>query len=180
MKNLIYAVCVTQAFAANIPKFTKQEWDSVTQDQQWVGSPMDEHGEAKEVNSIHAALTSKSDDPFWSPGLSSAELTSYFGGEARPLTPLKEKTDPLSPIKEEEAVSQQEQEQEQEKSKKEVKARLFVCDICGSRYVRSEHRDRHVRSVHRGQKPFACSVCGKAFSRSDNCAVHVRDVHKAR
>lgn len=52
------------------------------------------------------------------------------------------------------------------------------CDICGKRFARHEHVNRHIRSVHTKERPFECSICGNRFSRNDNLSQHLK-VHDA-
>ncbi|GAA5906167.1 C2H2-type zinc finger protein [Sporobolomyces salmoneus] len=62
------------------------------------------------------------------------------------------------------------------------KKKTFVCKVkdCGKVFKRGEHLQRHVRSIHTGEKPFQCQWpgCGKYFSRHDNLNQHLR-VHKS-
>ena len=55
--------------------------------------------------------------------------------------------------------------------------RKYVCHVCGHRFDRETHVERHVRSIHTKEKPFVCKVCGWGFTRRDNFGVHVRDIH---
>ncbi|KAK6826916.1 hypothetical protein RU639_004424 [Aspergillus parasiticus] len=50
------------------------------------------------------------------------------------------------------------------------------CNVCGKRYTKREHLQRHER-IHSGDKPFTCSVCGRCFARQDVLNRHAR-VHQ--
>ncbi|EJD45282.1 hypothetical protein AURDEDRAFT_64569, partial [Auricularia subglabra TFB-10046 SS5] len=47
----------------------------------------------------------------------------------------------------------------------------FVCDICGTAFIRKHDRMRHRRS-HTNERPFPCHGCGKAFRRADARSRH--------
>ncbi|OJD37588.1 amidohydrolase 2 [Diplodia corticola] len=51
------------------------------------------------------------------------------------------------------------------------------CQYCQRIFSRIEHRVRHEKTTHMGEKPFQCQHCSKAFSRSDNFHQHLRTVH---
>ncbi|KAL1624011.1 hypothetical protein SLS56_007993 [Neofusicoccum ribis] len=51
------------------------------------------------------------------------------------------------------------------------------CQYCQRIFSRIEHRVRHEKTTHMGEKPFQCQYCSKAFSRSDNFHQHLRTVH---
>ncbi|GAA6009383.1 hypothetical protein JCM11491_004301 [Sporobolomyces phaffii] len=59
--------------------------------------------------------------------------------------------------------------------------KVWLCKVkdCGRVFKRGEHLQRHVRSIHTGEKPFQCqwTGCGKYFSRHDNLNQHLR-VHR--
>ncbi|KAJ5875287.1 uncharacterized protein N7473_012634 [Penicillium subrubescens] len=50
------------------------------------------------------------------------------------------------------------------------------CNVCGKRYTKREHLQRHER-IHSGDKPFTCPVCGRCFARQDVLNRHAR-VHR--
>ncbi|KAB2577372.1 Decarboxylase orsB [Lasiodiplodia hormozganensis] len=53
------------------------------------------------------------------------------------------------------------------------------CQYCQRIFSRIEHRVRHEKTTHMGEKPFQCQYCSKAFSRSDNFHQHLRTVHSS-
>lgn len=53
---------------------------------------------------------------------------------------------------------------------------ILSCSICGNKYSKKEHYERHVR-VHTREKPFACPQCTAAFSRRDTLRRHLRSLH---
>ncbi|KAI9476385.1 MAG: hypothetical protein EXX96DRAFT_527640 [Benjaminiella poitrasii] len=59
------------------------------------------------------------------------------------------------------------------------KARLkeFGCTICEKRFDRRHDRDRHLATVHRGERSFVCSDCKTHFSRRDALNRHLIQRH---
>ena len=55
--------------------------------------------------------------------------------------------------------------------------KLFECKTCGKAFGQKADHTRHVQTVHLGEKPFKCKTCGKAFGRKDEHTRHVRTVH---
>jgi uncharacterized C2H2 Zn-finger protein len=55
--------------------------------------------------------------------------------------------------------------------------RSFECHHCGRVFVRREHRQRHIETMHQGAKDFKCELCMRVFSRKDNMMQHVRNKH---
>ncbi|KAK7543602.1 hypothetical protein IWX92DRAFT_380307 [Phyllosticta citricarpa] len=51
------------------------------------------------------------------------------------------------------------------------------CQFCDRVFSRVEHKVRHEKTTHMGERPHKCSHCSKAFSRSDNLLQHYRTVH---
>ncbi|KAK8166749.1 hypothetical protein IWX90DRAFT_365225, partial [Phyllosticta citrichinensis] len=51
------------------------------------------------------------------------------------------------------------------------------CQFCDRVFSRVEHKVRHEKTTHMGERPHKCSNCSKAFSRSDNLLQHYRTVH---
>ncbi|XP_077485907.1 uncharacterized protein LOC144096977 [Amblyomma americanum] len=48
-----------------------------------------------------------------------------------------------------------------------------LCHICGEKFSRPSHRDRHLRSKsHKNEKPFACPFCGASFNAAWNMRRH--------
>ena len=58
--------------------------------------------------------------------------------------------------------------------------RVHACDQCDEAFIKKEHLNRHLRSVHDKKKPFPCSICGKGFARADNCRAHEKIHNKNR
>lgn len=56
--------------------------------------------------------------------------------------------------------------------------RVHACDQCDEAFIKKEHLNRHLRSVHEKKKPFPCSICGKGFARADNCRAHEKNHNK--
>lgn len=50
----------------------------------------------------------------------------------------------------------------------------YRCPDCNAGFARNEHLKRHIKSVHKKERPFVCSVCGRAFSRTDNMTAHLK------
>ncbi|KUI56779.1 Zinc finger protein MSN4 [Cytospora mali] len=53
-------------------------------------------------------------------------------------------------------------------------ARPFSCGKCGKGFLRNEHLQRHIDTVHEKVVGAQCSACGKKFSRRDNGLAHLR------
>lgn len=53
-----------------------------------------------------------------------------------------------------------------------LKNKPFPCPICGKRFGRFSHVQRH-QSVHTGDKPFQCDVCQERFTRIENRERHM-------
>ena len=58
------------------------------------------------------------------------------------------------------------------------RSREFGCGECGRRFSLSGHLNRHVRTVHKGEKPFSCDFCGQRFGLTQHLDVHMRTVHE--
>lgn len=54
----------------------------------------------------------------------------------------------------------------------DLKKKQFPCSICGKRFGRLSHVQRH-QSVHTGEKPYQCDVCQERFTRLENRARHM-------
>lgn len=44
----------------------------------------------------------------------------------------------------------------------------FDCELCNNRFFRKHHLERHIQSIHEGQRPWMCEVCGFAFHQKPN------------
>ncbi|RDW74283.1 transcription factor domain-containing protein [Aspergillus mulundensis] len=49
----------------------------------------------------------------------------------------------------------------------------WQCDLCLTRFTRSEHLRRHVRS-HENKRPYECNLCQRSFTRRDAKTRHVK------
>lgn len=54
---------------------------------------------------------------------------------------------------------------------KSGKAESYVCDVCGAKFTRPDHLERHYRA-HTKQRPFICPLCLKGFARRDLMTRH--------
>ena len=52
--------------------------------------------------------------------------------------------------------------------------RPFVCEQCGSSFVRRSEMALHNRIVHTGERPYQCAYCPKNFQRRDLMRKHER------
>ncbi|ORZ20316.1 hypothetical protein BCR42DRAFT_369947 [Absidia repens] len=53
----------------------------------------------------------------------------------------------------------------------------FECDVCGFGFDRKHDRDRHMVSVHRGERDYSCNQCAATFCRRDALARHALKSH---
>ena len=194
------AICcfyMTFVGASNIPQLPKDVWNRLTEDiqqrarEQWTRSPMDEQGEWSQwlfasPRLPAPALQSHSSDPYLSPAIIDDDFTPFFTDQSykqrppsqnRALTPIYEGLDD-SLTAEDSAEVPQASEIKGKGNQRGRKAprdetREHACEVCGRRFLREEHKKRHIRSVHSDEKPFPCSVCGKLFSRNDNMRQHL-------
>ncbi len=51
--------------------------------------------------------------------------------------------------------------------------RKHECPICFKKFIRAEHKQRHV-NIHKGLKPYQCTTCMKCFGRKDELMRHER------
>ena len=53
----------------------------------------------------------------------------------------------------------------------------FKCDICDYSYSEKRDMNRHIASVHEGQKPFNCDICEYKCSLNQQLKQHVTKKH---
>ncbi len=51
------------------------------------------------------------------------------------------------------------------------------CQICGNGFTEKSKLERHVKSIHEGQR-FDCRICAKSFNRNNNLNRHIETVHE--
>lgn len=52
--------------------------------------------------------------------------------------------------------------------------RPFVCELCGTSFVRRSEMALHTRIAHTGERPYQCNFCSKSFQRRDLLRKHER------
>lgn len=52
------------------------------------------------------------------------------------------------------------------------------CEVCGSRFLRKHHLERHIQNIHEGQRPWTCDQCGFSFHQKPNLERHIMTVHE--
>lgn len=171
--------------------------------EQWARSPLDEKGEWAEW--LFATQDQVVNDPLPDPLIPDIEITPYMG-EATDFyvnedinsfgldqlyhipTPVHQPIQqhipilPSQPLSRSHSSSSRPTRTHREIPPKRVSKssdpnRKHVCYLCGHRFDREMHMERHIRSVHTKEKPFVCKVCGWGFTRRDNFQVHVREIH---
>lgn len=50
----------------------------------------------------------------------------------------------------------------------------FICSTCHKGFDRKHDRERHIATVHRGERQFACLDCTQSFSRKDALNRHIQ------
>ncbi|GAA5936211.1 uncharacterized protein JCM15063_002744 [Sporobolomyces koalae] len=121
----------------------------------------------------------------WNPPLKALELDSLITKRSRGRKPPR-----LSPLtadpsgscaQENPSLGSQKDYAGGKQDKKKSGERSHYCQVqgCGKVFKRSEHLQRHIRSIHTNSKPFQCQwpACGRFFSRHDNLNQHLR-VHR--
>ena len=56
--------------------------------------------------------------------------------------------------------------------------RAKTCQVCYKIFTQKSDLNRHIKSVHQGEKPYPCADCGKDFSQKVHLIQHMRCVHK--
>lgn len=68
-----------------------------------------------------------------------------------------------------------------ETSKRKSKDRPYECEVCGFSFSQRSDRNKHIRTVHLGERPFTCSYCSQSFGEKGNLYVillmHLRRKH---
>mmetsp|Transcript_970 Transcript_970/g.1828 ORF Transcript_970/g.1828 Transcript_970/m.1828 type:complete len:181 (-) Transcript_970:974-1516(-) len=54
----------------------------------------------------------------------------------------------------------------------------IACSICGGRFQQPSSLNRHIRAVHKKERPFECNQCGRMFSERSNLRKHVDAIHE--
>ena len=54
---------------------------------------------------------------------------------------------------------------------------LKVCHICGYKNPSQHNVNKHIQSVHEGQRNHPCNICGHRFVSKHRMEVHVRSIH---
>jgi uncharacterized C2H2 Zn-finger protein len=64
------------------------------------------------------------------------------------------------------------------KTHDKARVKEFDCSQCSKSFDRRHDRDRHLATVHRGERVFNCSDCGSHFSRRDALNRHLIQRHE--
>ena len=56
----------------------------------------------------------------------------------------------------------------------------LLCQECGRYFSRKSYLSTHIRTVHRGERPWKCRHCGKSFGQSSNRDTHERAACRSR
>jgi uncharacterized C2H2 Zn-finger protein len=64
------------------------------------------------------------------------------------------------------------------KTHDKLRVKEFDCDQCSKSFDRRHDRDRHLATVHRGEKSFACDHCTTHFTRRDALEKHLVQKHE--
>lgn len=54
----------------------------------------------------------------------------------------------------------------------------FICDYCGQQFKTRSTIFSHITRHDPNHRPYACPICGKSFRRSDHRNIHLKQVHK--
>ena len=55
----------------------------------------------------------------------------------------------------------------------------WKCDFCGKSFSR-KYINKHIRTVHEGQKDHKCKSCGELFTRPESLKRHIHNIHEGR
>eukprot|EP00172_Hildenbrandia_rubra_P001280 Plantae.Rhodophyta-Hildenbrandia_rubra.ctg1827.p1 GENE.Plantae.Rhodophyta-Hildenbrandia_rubra.ctg1827~~Plantae.Rhodophyta-Hildenbrandia_rubra.ctg1827.p1 ORF type:complete len:543 (-),score=81.15 Plantae.Rhodophyta-Hildenbrandia_rubra.ctg1827:1069-2697(-) len=58
------------------------------------------------------------------------------------------------------------------------KRKRYRCDRCSRDFAQKGSRDRHIRTVHEGERKYVCEECNFPFQQSFDLKSHINSVHK--
>ncbi|TPP57253.1 Zinc finger and BTB domain-containing protein [Fasciola gigantica] len=56
--------------------------------------------------------------------------------------------------------------------------RVLTCAFCNKVFTKNCNLNAHIKTVHKGVKPFECRLCYKGFTRNSDLHKHIDAVHK--
>ncbi|CAL8079393.1 unnamed protein product [Calicophoron daubneyi] len=54
----------------------------------------------------------------------------------------------------------------------------FECKFCYKGFTRNSDLHKHIDAVHKGLKPFGCEVCQRSFSQKSSLKRHIEAIHE--
>ena len=61
-----------------------------------------------------------------------------------------------------------------------VLKKSFMCEICESHFKQRSNLNRHISSVHEGNKAFKCKICDYSCSEKSDLKIHVASAHEGK
>ena len=52
--------------------------------------------------------------------------------------------------------------------------KIHSCGICDATFTTNGNRDRHIRTVHQGERRFKCNLCNKSYTSNQDLNVHIQ------